>query len=564
MKDIFFTSNDLLDKQQIISQIRDRMAKARGDSLNFRVYIDGISHGVINSDTNLEEYAISIKSVIADNYLRKKTVIPQFSLANQFYLNEQKWSPYTKARIPLYPRFSFSHGEHFSVLTEGNARATINQYSDGCYIIFRKKETFHLIAKLNSEIQQFDILTKDCNLLFSGIYNEPSFNLKDDKGNLLFKGKGVSATNLQGFLSSSEIKQFFPFQPMLGRVKVLSNFGGFSQSEEDSLQIQSIKHLVINDPGLSWLPGLPERIQNQALFYFLDTFISNLTTPSAIELLLSEGSWQPSYRKHYSIKQIEQNLNTLHVLYIKGNTTAAMLLASIFYSGLCEDQENRVCAEVMFFNTPQKKEVLFRDLEKYREITQNPIHFPNKVVSDLCLLKFFEAKNDKEGASAQLIQIDVSQAIWLDTKLCSDCKIKSCIEANKRDSLEKLVAVKNVLHELIILDRLILADWIKDKLPKEVSKEVLTAKDETGRNILHVLVNYLSENGLSGSALVIKLFNFVSQRFPDMLSEQDSEGNTVYNYIDRLALHSSEDIYKEIEASIASYRDQAKGIYKPA
>jgi hypothetical protein len=133
----------------------------------------------------------------------------------------------------------------------------------------------------------------------------------------------------------------------------------------------------------------------------------------------------------------------------------------------------------------------------------------------------------------------------LDNSFCSDDTILSCIKLEE-NSLQKLVSNKQVFHHLITLGRLRAAIGIKEKL----SEEVLRVKDETGRNILHTLVDYLATNGAYGSRLVMDIFNFVCLRFPEMLAEPDNQGHTVYDDIERLKPHCDNTISEEIESTL--------------
>lgn len=319
---------------------------------------------------------------------------------------------------------------------------------------------------------------------------------------------------------------------------------------------------MIQEPSLSWLPNLPDDLQDTALFYFLDTFISNLYNKPDIQpfiedtLFNKQSGWKPTYRKHYSIEEIRNNLDYLRTLCHKGSTKAAKVLASLAYSGIGEHHDHEIDFGYRFgrlFSQEkhQEKEPLFRDLEEYKEITQNPAHFPNKVVRDLLLLKFFEAKNDMEMVNAQLKQIDLSQAIGLDNRFCSDHTILSCIKLEE-NSLHQLISNKQVLHHLITLGRLWVANGIKHNLPEEV----LRVKDEADRNILHTLVDYLFSHGIYGAAIVMDVFNFVCQRFPEMLAESDNEGRTVYDSIEQFKLQSEWDldVRNRLESAIAKYQ----------
>jgi hypothetical protein len=321
------------------------------------------------------------------------------------------------------------------------------------------------------------------------------------------------------------------------------------------------------------LASLPDELQENALYYFLDTFISNLNFISDTQyfpgfLLIKHPNWKPTYRKHYSIEEIGKNLGYLRTLCHNGSTKAAMVLASIVYTGLGEhphydpltgyglrDRDHRIFSVV---TDPEKeKEPFFRDLEEFREITQSPTHVPDKVVRDILLLRYFEKKNDKEMVNHQLKQIDLSQAMWLDSRFCDDITILSCIKLEE-SGLQQLINNKQVLHHLINLGRLQVANDIKSSLPEEVLKE----KDEAGRNILHTLVEYLSTDGIFRPGIVLMIFDFICQRFPDMLAEPDNQGHTVYDDIERLKekLKSpyDEQILEKIESTIAECQEKLK------
>ncbi len=301
-----------------------------------------------------------------------------------------------------------------SILTESQAYAMIKVYCDGCYLIFEKDKTYHLVVKNDSEIRQFDIYTKRDR---SKLYKKSYFNLKNEKGEWIFNQDEVSASSLYSFINSYRIKQLFQFQLKLGAVNVLNRLAS------DSLQTLTIKRLVIQDRSLAWLPGLPDTLQDQALFYFLDTFIANLSFPnsefSILRTFLNGSPKVLSNREHYSTEEIKKNLAYLRALYQQGNTKAAMLLAVIVYSGLDgpkDDHDNMKNFEVHLLSlfrpatTPQEEVSLpFRDLEEYKEITQNASHFPNKSVRDVFLLKYFEAKNSKELVATQLKQMDLGE-----------------------------------------------------------------------------------------------------------------------------------------------------------
>ena len=458
--------------------------------------------------------------------------------------------------LPLFHSYD-CHGWNapkLCILPESEARAIIKVYCDGGFLIFQKNETYYLLAKVNSEIRQFDILTKSCNQLPSyNNFRQSFFNLKNEKGDLVFNPKGVSASSLYSFLNTPEMRQQFPFQLNLRGVKILDQ-------KDNSLKTLAFRHLLIQAPSLSWLPSLPDELQDKALFYFLNTFISNLyhtDLQSFIHdtLFNKKPSYQPTYREHYSIEEIGKNLGYLRTLYRNGSTKAAMVLASLVYSGIGEYRDHEMDFEYgsyRFFSQSkrQEKEPLFRDLEENREITQNLAHFPNKIVRDLFLLKFFEAKNDGKMVNAQLKQIDLSQAIWLDSRFCSDDTILSCIKLEE-NSLQQLISDKQAFHHLLITRRLLVAQEIKHNLPEEVLK----VKDETGRNILHTLVDYLSNHGICGAAIVMNIFNFVCQRFPEMLAESDNEGRTVYDSIERFKPRNkwNLEVHSRLESAITKY-----------
>lgn len=485
--------------------------------------------------------------------------IPTLTL-NDTLLKDEEWSTKICTMMDPLSLSQLYNSNPVLHLTESEARAIIKVYCDGCFLIFRKNETHHLLAKVNSEIRQFDILTKRQKKLppYSPLpylsfdlgngFGQLFFNLKNEKGDLVFNTNGVSATSLYSFLKTPELKQQFPFQLNLRGVKI---FG----QKADSLKTLAIKQLLIQDPSLSWLPSLPHELQEQALLYFLDTFITELSYLSDFQsfmrnhLFNANSSCPFKYRKHYSIEEIEKNLGYLRALYQKGNTKAAMVLASIVYVGLIEySDDNAVELRMYLFPqpTPKKKEkVLFQLLEEYREITQNTVHFPDKIVRDIFLLRYFEAKQDKKMIDTQLKHIDLGQAVWLDSKFFGDHTILSCIELEE-NGLQQLKSNKQILHDLITLGRSQLANFIKHTLPEEVLRE----KGKDDRNILHTLVEHLIVHAF-GSRPVLDIFNFVCERFPDMLAESDSQGHTVYDDIERLKLHCDVEIREEIESTLA-------------
>lgn len=415
------------------------------------------------------------------------------------------------------------------ILIESEARAIIKRYCDGSFLVFRKNETYHLLAKVNSEIRQFDILTKSHKLSFKASawgYVKPSFfNLKNEKGDLVFGANGVSASSLHEFLNTSDILKQFPFQLRLNDVKILDQPNVLA-----SLKQLVLRRLLIQDSNLSWLPSLQDALQEMALFYFLNTFISNLPVVdiqfSSHNLLYNQPDWRPARQKYYSAEEIRNNLGYLRTLYHKGSTKAAMVLASLVYSGVF-DYVDRDSMGFLLFPRSKPQQKVSCNLEEYREITQNPVHFPKKIDRDIFLLRYFEAKNDREMITAQLKQIDLSQAILLDIRFCSNEIILSCIKQGE-SSFQQLISNKHIFHHLIVGGRLHVADEIKHKLPEEVFR----VKDATGRNTLHILVDYILDYAISSES-VIGIVNFICQQFPEMLAETDNEGCTVSKRIEQ-------------------------------
>lgn len=450
-----------------------------------------------------------------------------------------------------------------SILTEREAYSFIKLYSEGSFLVFKKNEVHYLLVKCNSELIEFEILTKHLNkpksssFLFPITFYSPSssnllFNLKTRKGGLLFGPEGVSANSFSAFLQQHELRQHFPLHPNLTGIKLL-------KSKEINLKRLAIKALWMHDATLSWLPKLHVTVQDLALFYFLDIFISNLhlnqhaifNIDSFINTHLYQvNPWVPTYRKHLSLDEIKYNLDILRALAKNGHTNAACMLAIITFHGLTEEQPSHsgIFGININYTRQSHQEPILRDLEAYKEITQNPLHIEEKIFRDLFLLKYFIAKKDKALANNQLKVIDLIQAVSLDQSFCEDLTIMSCIESNQEKSAEQLASNTNLLLGIIKMGRLTLASHIKHLFPDEALK----AKDEQDRNILHSLTDHLLKNGIFGSFSVLDLFHFVCRRLPSLLTEPDHQGSTVHDEIMHLKLHRTSDFDIEMLAKLDS------------
>lgn len=447
------------------------------------------------------------------------------------------------AQISYYEEYFAVIQRTPSILTEREAYSFIKLYSEGSFLVFKKNKIHYLLAKCNSALIEFEILSKcldkpkHCQALFTSPSNSNLlFNLKTRKGGLLFGPEGVSASSFSEFLRHQELKLHFPYYPDLSSIKML-------KSKEIDLKRLAIKELWINDSTLSWLPKLPAPLQDLALIYFLNTFISNIKDYGNFDIdsfikthLYQQSHWIPTYRKHVSFDEISNNLGILRTLANNGNSKAACMLAIISFSGFTEEKRDHFGLHGIghFLGSPhQKIEPILRDLETYKEITQNPVLFKEKIFRDLFLLKYFLAIEDKTLSDNQLKVINIIQAISLDRSICTDFTIISCIDSDQENSTKQLTSNTHLFLDIIKMGRLVLACHIKHLFPDEA----LNAKDELDRNILHSLTDFLLKNGNGGSIQSLDLFHFVCCRFPSLLTEPDHQGSTVDDEIKRLKLH---------------------------
>lgn len=436
------------------------------------------------------------------------------------------------------------------ILTENEAHAVIKSYSNGCYLIFRKENMFYLLTKNESGLKQYTILSKE-DLFFPKFVpyrKQVHFNLKDENGVMLFNEQEVPAVSLNSFLQTNEFQKQFPYFIDLTNIYL-------HKDDDISLEKIAARSLVIQDPSLSWLPQLPDMLQDIAFTVFLNTFISDIETYDFDTLiknnLFSESNKNLMYRKHYSVEQIKENLGYLRTLYTNGNTKAAYLLAMIVGSGLSEHSklyatEHSLTYPFFQSHSVEPRKILI-DLEEFKAITQNPVHFPEKIVRDLFLLKYYNAKKDTISFDSLLMEIDINQAILMNSNFCDSHTILSWIEFDTKNQIQN-TPNKHLIHNLIQMDKIYLASRIKSKF----SDGVLQAKDELGRNILHVLVNYISTKKIVGSKFILDLFQYISNRIPKMLAEEDNQGYTVYDSIQRLKSVLTNEWEKELYREIKS------------
>lgn len=470
-------------------------------------------------------------------------------IANLFVELKTEWSsniPIERSSfVPEVIDYSpFSNTNHFTILTESNAQAIINHYSNDCYVIFwRKDNTYHLLAKKNSEIQQFSIF---CRITAKNHRKYSEFNLQDERGNWLFE-EGVQANYLPDFLYSARLHQLFPKQLHLSMVKALSRL-----SSNLTLEDYTIKEQVLNNPSLLWLQNLPRKTQEKAILYFIDIFIEGVdfsNIDSFIEKIFVGA--RLSYRIHYSPEKIEENLNKLRELSSDGNLTASLVLASILFSGLSELGEINYNPSIRWsFFTSYERPVLFRNLEEYKGIIDCCPNL-NQEVRNLFLLQYYQQKGDKEGIANTLKKMNLHLLIKIKRTILSDQQFIRHIESGCLN-LEQLKSKPSVLHELIALNRICLVDYLKAQLPKERFQ----VKNKKGENILHVLANYIAENRLCGSDFSLRSLSFICAESPHLLAEMDNEGKTGYDKIasaiNNLGVYS-ENIRNKLNSLIAKY-----------
>ncbi|MFA6303223.1 MAG: hypothetical protein WC627_08845 [Legionella sp.] len=443
--------------------------------------------------------------------------------------------------IKAYYLQPFNDKHRLYILSEKEARALLKSYSDGCFLIFKKENIHYLLSKNESGLKQYTILNKSSTLNRLITYEQRvKFNLKDENGDLLFNDEGVTATSLYSFLFANEFKQKFPF---------FIDLKGIYTHSDISLQKIALRSLVIHEPILSLLPELPDILQDTALEIFLKTFLSGIDNYD-INTLIENNLFNNyrktlNFRKHYSVEQIKTNLGYLRTLYDNGNTKAACLLAMIVYSGLCEQSINNEITFTISESEKTQTPPIIYDLEEFKKITQNPAHFPEKIVRDLFLLKYYTEKRDHTSIDSLRKEIDINQAILMPFSFCNDYPIIECIKLQGYNSI-KSIGNTQLLYHLIQMGRELLAS----KIISELSDDVIQAKDETGNNILHFLINYLLINKNVGSKYIIDLFKHISDHFPEMLTEQDNQGYTVYDNIQKLKPEVSVELYQKVKSII--------------
>ena len=405
------------------------------------------------------------------------------------------------------------------VINEDEAKSTLKNYCDGCYVIFKKDGNLYLLNKAGSAFQQFAIYVKSN-------YVSKAFNLKNEKGEFIFPEPDTGYQSLRLFLNSNEVKKLFLYQLNLLNTAVWSTF---RRMNNITLQEELLRRFVIHDSLPVSIDVLSPALQETAFYYFIDTFItatflreSNFN--SFVDgNLLNRTPAQLILRQHYSIEQLERNLLLLRTLYKGGCVKAGMLLAVIVNSGICIEDSQKEKGETSadLFRRLTKDQIpktVYRDLEEYREITQNPEVFTDKTIRDLCLIHYGESSHNHDLVDTLLKQFDVIVASSLKQALLSDDLLNRCL-AIQCDTLIN----QPVLHALMLARRVCVVNIVKDKLPESVLK----FKDNNNQNILHVVIEYISAYHSAGIIPLMDLFFYISQRFSAMRAEQDINGNTV-------------------------------------
>ncbi len=183
-----------------------------------------------------------------------------------------------------------------------------------------------------------------------------------------------------------------------------------------------------------------------------------------------------------------------------GNSAAAKVLAAILYSGLTEEQP--VISQ--FFSDAERPTPIAWDLEEFKQITQNPVLFPNKLDRDLLLVKYLEAKMDSTINQFYIDQIDFSQLVSLCNEYCSDYLIYFLMSGHEGRILQQFINTTDVLHTLISQQRLYL---LKQVMPL-VSRQKLDEQDELG-NTVEQRITQMKQAGqeVSGSALIAAAYD---------------------------------------------------------
>ena len=101
------------------------------------------------------------------------------------------------------------------ILTENEAHSLVKVYTHDFFVIFCRNDTYHLLTRNNSKIEQFDILTRSVKIstrkqLLSQLIgkNEKTlFNLKNAITGELILGEGIQASSLHEFVISPYLKE---------------------------------------------------------------------------------------------------------------------------------------------------------------------------------------------------------------------------------------------------------------------------------------------------------------------------------------------------------------------
>lgn len=555
MRVIFLLYTKTPSKDQIKADIKQQMLKQQ--IRQGGVYINGKNCGTVNLDTTLDEFVNTIDLTALETFGilfvddSRQMQIP-FSYPRLSHPEPKVWSSYTGPVHSIYER---DLSLQLEILTEGTARSLIGAYTNGCYVVFRKQASFHILTKQNTAIEEYEVVAIENKVL--SCEKSYQLNLKDQSNNLCFESAFTTGSlnhfiqNLQG--KNNKFKHLITTR----NIEVFSQMNFYSYPEElNNLQNMTIKSLLKNKPDLSWLGLLPELIQQQALFYFINMFVVNFANTVQMETL-EQNQKKLYYRKHYDLEEIKKKLDILRYLAQTGNVFAGKALATLVFTGLvCESGKSSSLNYQLlpFFNHlhPQPPGQ-FKDLEEYRTLTQNPAIYPEKIIRDFHLLRYFEEKKDLSGKAKLLKDINLVEAINMDLQMFSDDTLIQCIETDEFNKLEELVPIEGVLASLIKLRRTKLVDWLKDKLPDNKLREI----DKDGRNILHSLIDNLDKYKVCNSYFVLRSFTFICNRFPEMLLETDKEGHSVLMTIEDLLANTNSDYFKtKLQPIVDAYASQ--------